>query len=333
MTAKNDMLPTSALDHTTRTPRTKTPTVSVIIPTYHRPSELIRCLRSLETQTQPPDEIIVVHRLPGDEETADAASSWATRHGVATRRVAIVSVPGVIAAMEAGVQHARCDVVVLLDDDVEIHPDWLERATQYYADLAVVGVGGRDIVSFDPSVPSRIVGKVTWYGRAIGNHQRGYGPARSVDALKGANMSMRREYCVFDHRLRGSGAQVHWEAQVCLRARRMGKVIVYDPACTVDHYPAERYDEDRRHAPLRQARLNACHNETYVLLTYLRWWQRIAYLLYTSLIGHRGNLAVARWIAGLLRGERATLRDHLIPSYQGKAAGIATWLRGMGSRG
>jgi len=280
-----------------------------------------------------PDEVIVVHRLTGDEETAEAASTWMSQQGVATRRVVTVDVPGVIAAMEVGVRHAQCDVVLLLDDDIEIHADWLERATQYYADPAVVGVGGRDIVSIDPNPPASIVGKVTWYGKAVGNHQRGYGPARQVDILKGANMSMRREYCVFDHRLRGLGAQVYWEFQVCLRARRLGKTLVYDPACTVDHYPAERYDEDRRHAPLKQARLNACHNETYVLLTYLRWWQRIAYLLYTSFIGHRSNLTVARWVVGLLRGERATLGDHLIPSYQGKAAGIVTWLRGMRSRG
>jgi len=305
------------------------PSMSVVIPTYRRPAELVRCLRALEGQTRAPDEIIVVHRLAGDSETAAAAAAWSRQRsaGSTTRRVATVDVPGVIAAMETGVRHAAGDVVVFLDDDVEIHPDWLERAARHYADPSVVGVGGRDIVSIDPSPPTEIVGIVTWYGKAIGNHQRGHGPARQVDTLKGANMSMRRAYCVFDHRLRGSGAQVHWEMQLCLKAGSMGQCLIYDPNCIVDHYPAQRFGDDQRGAPLRQAITNTCHNETYVMMTYLRWWQRIAYFLYVFVIGHRSNLALVRWGIGRLRDERLSFRDHLVPSYQGKTTGLMTWLR------
>jgi len=64
----------------------------------------------------------------------------------------------------------------------------------------------------------------------------------------------------------------------------------------------------------------------YILLTYLAWWQRIPYLLYTFVIGHRGSWAALRWIMIHSAGERVSFHDQLIPSYQGKLTGLLSWL-------
>jgi len=303
-------------------------TVAVVIPTYRRPDELKKCLLALEEQTCPADEVLVVHRGIGDPETAALAATWAEGQGSSSRKVVTVSRPGLVAAIEAGVGHTACDVMVVIDDDVQLRRDWLERCLQHYADPRVVGVGGRDVlhgIAEARSTPQADVGRVTWYGRMIDSHHCGYGPARPVDLLKGANMSMRRGWWVFDHRLRGSGAQVYNEVPVCLRARRRGGILIYDPNCLADHFPAARFDDDQRGAPGRQAIANACHNEVYVLMTYLRWWQKPAYLVYIFLVGHSGSWAILWWVGARLAGRNVTVAHHLLPSYRGMALGLLSW--------
>jgi hypothetical protein len=240
------------------------------------------------------------------------------------------SAPGVIQAMEAGVQATTCAIVVMVDDDVCLRPEWLGRCLAHYHDPRVAGVGGLDILHYDTGadyVPHGEVGQLRWYGRMIGNHHRGFGRARQVRFLKGANMSMRRSYWRFDHRLHGQGAQVHWEAQVCLAAQRDAVLIyIYDPVCVADHFPAPRFDDDWRGNPGRQAIVDACHNETYVLLRYLQRWQRVPFLLHTFLIGHRQSWAVGRWLVARVRHERVSWRRQVAPSYYGKVAGVRTWL-------
>ncbi len=300
-------------------------TVAVVVPSYRRPAELRECLAALEAQTRPADEILVVHRSAGDPETADLAAAWAQEQGVSARKVVMVNRPGVLAAMQAGVEHTVCDVVAVIDDDVQLRRDWLERCLQHYADPRVVGVGGRDVVhgrAESYSAPQAQVGRVTWFGRMIGNHHCGFGPARPVDVLKGANISMRRRWWVLDHHLRGSGAQPHWELQVCLRARRMGGILIYDPDCLVDHFPAARFDDDQRGPPGRQAIADGCHNEVYALMTYLRLWQKPVYLAYISLVS---RWAILPWVAARLIGKNVTVSRHLLPSYRGKMLGLLSW--------
>ncbi len=313
-------------------------TVAVIVPTYRRPAELRKCLAALEAQTRPADEILVVHRSAGDPETAALAATWA--QSASGRKVVTVNRPGVIAAMQAGVEHTVCDVVAVVDDDVQLHRDWLERCLQHYADPSVVGVGGRDVIhdvvdgiaEVRPVPQAHVVGRLKWYGRTIGNHHCGYGPARQVDVLKGANISMRRPYWVLDHRLRGSGAQVHWELQVCLRARRKGGVLIYDPNCLADHFPATRFDDDRRDGPGRQAIADACHNQVYVLMTYLHWWQKPAFLVYSSIVGHSGSWAIVWWVGARLAGRNRTIAHHLLPSYRGMVLGLLSWARAISGK-
>ena len=303
--------------------------VAVVVPTYRRPAELQKCLQAIEGQNSPPDEILVVHRAVGDPETEAVATGWASQPGLTARRTVIVDRPGQVAAMEAGVQAAVGAIIVFLDDDVRIRPDWIERCLQHYRNPRVVGVGGRDAVHDRWSAtytPRARVGQISWFGRVSGNHHRGFGVARPVDVLKGANMSLRREYCVFDHRLQGAGSQIHNDSHLCLQARKRGGVIMYDPNCVADHYPAQRHDEDQRGAPSRGAISSVVHNEVYMMLTYLRWWQKGPFLLYTFLVGHRGSWAVLRWLSGYVSGERISVTDQLVPSYQGKVRGLRTWL-------
>lgn len=292
--------------------------VSVIVPTYRRPASLARCLDALARQERPAEETIVIVR-EGDEESRRIAEG---RLAVADRRIAggwrgtasdntgpdvlrlvivTVSRPGVVAAMNAGLDACTGDVVALTDDDAEPRADWLRRVAGVLAgDERIAAVGGRDWVYayatghlIDGAAP--VVGRVELHGRVRGNHHIGAGPARDVHVLKGVNLAVRagllREIR-FDERLRGAGAEHHWELALCLALRRRGRRVVYDPALAVDHYPQPRIDGGRVLTPraLRDSR----HNETVALLEYLPGWRAVLYLAWASAIGTRSSPGAAQ---------------------------------------
>lgn len=265
--------------------------LSVIVPTYRRPDALKKCLVALENQDQPPHEVIVVRR-DSDEQTQQVLRNWLHQTSAILKKVAVVKTPGVVAAMEAGVSIASGDVVALTDDDAVPRRDWLARLTLHYADPQVGGAGGRDVVhSADVPKPGKevIVGRVQWWGRVIGNHHLGVGAPRNVDVLKGVNFSLRKDLWSFPTKLRGSGAQVFWELDVCLRLRRLGWKLVYDPSAVVDHFPAERFDEDQRGVPEPAAVRNVAHNEVIALLRNLPTARMLVFLVYTLLVGTRAH--------------------------------------------
>ncbi|MEL6163750.1 MAG: glycosyltransferase family 2 protein, partial [Cyanobacteria bacterium J06628_3] len=220
--------------------------IAVIIPTYRRSQDLARCLEALQNLTRPADEVIVVVR-DTDTQTWSFLQTFDTKN--LPLRTATVTVTGVVAAMNAGLDEASTDIVAFTDDDAAPHPDWLARIESHYlADDCVGGVGGRDWVYHGSDLEdgnSRTVGQVSWFGRVVGNHHIGAGEAREVDVLKGVNMSFRRAAIQdwhFDGRMKGTGAQVHFELAFSLKLKRAGWKLIYDPQVAVNHYPAKRFD-------------------------------------------------------------------------------------------
>jgi len=301
---------------------------TIVIPTFRRPNDLSRCLQALKQQTQLPSEVIVVVR----DEDADTWAMLATLKSLPlTLKTVTVRIPGVIAAMNAGVGAATGDFIAFTDDDAAPHPDWLQRIEAHFlADDRIGGVGGRDAIQ--RSEPwfhgdREIVGRLQWYGRLIGEHHRGVGAAREVDVLKGVNMSFRRsvfrDLC-FDLRLRGTGAQVHFEVAFCLTLKRQGWKLIYDPAILVDHYIAQRFDEDQRESFNGIAFANAVHNETLALLEHLSTTRQIAFWLWGVAIGTTQAFGLMQWIRYLpSQGSLAT--GKWVASMQGRWQGWQTW--------
>ena len=278
--------------------------ITVAIPTYRRPHDVVRCLEALKKQNRPADEIIVVVR-----DTDTATWDFLSQYDAAQLplKTATVTITGVVAAMNAGLKAAQGDIIVYTDDDAAPHPDWLERIEPYYEDETVGGVGGRDYVYEgdrfrDPGKAATTVGKVQWFGRQIGNHHIGIGEAREVDLLKGVNMSFRRtaiEKMGFDIRMKGTGAQVHFEMGCCLSLRRNGWKLIYDPQIAVDHHHAIRFDEDKRGKFNYLAASNKVHNETLLLLEHLTGIRRAVFIVWVVVVGtrdHRGLVQFLRFL-------------------------------------
>jgi cellulose synthase/poly-beta-1,6-N-acetylglucosamine synthase-like glycosyltransferase len=144
------------------------PRVTVVIPTYRRPEHLERCLAGLIKQSVAPAETIVVHRVGDDATTA------VMRECPHTVGEVVVTEPGVLTAMEAGVAAASSDIVAFIDEDAVPRADWLERLGRHFQDPEVGGVGGRDVIVTTMSeAMTADVGRLTSWGKPIGNHHRG----------------------------------------------------------------------------------------------------------------------------------------------------------------
>jgi glycosyltransferase involved in cell wall biosynthesis len=114
------------------------PATSVVVSTYDekRWADLVACLDSLRTQTQPPLEtIVIVDHNPALLERAHAAFPQA-------RVLPNERARGLAGARNSGAAAAAGDVIAFIDDDARAEPQWLERLATCFDEETVVGAGG-----------------------------------------------------------------------------------------------------------------------------------------------------------------------------------------------
>jgi len=303
-------------------------TLSVVIPSYRRPEPLLKCLAGLQEGVRLPDQVVVVLR------EIDQASQQLVRQWCAANElgqcvdVVIVTEPGQIRAMNRGLEMATGDIVCFTDDDCVPRPQWLQRLASHYANPAVGGVGGRDVVHHgDQQVPTRkcLVGKVTWAGRIIGNHHcAAISEPVEVDHLKGANMSFRRALLPgFDENLAGGSSCLN-DTEASLAVTAQGFWLVYDPQALVDHYPAQRFDESTRQLNSLALVSSDSHNWIYCMLKHLTGLRKIAFVASAFLVGMGNRHGLAKYLVSLPCGPIAATRL-FVASTAGKLRGLRTY--------
>ena len=272
-----------------------TPGITVIIPTFRRVADLDRCLAAIDTQWLKPVEVLITYRGEDVETQAYLARPDRPAPGA---RLLLCEKPGVVFALNLAIDQVRTEFFAITDDDSIPHPDWLQRIVAHFrGDPLAAGVGGKDHVCADGKWlegAEPVVGKVLWYGRAIGHHHLGVGEARYVDLLKGVNMAFRTEMfgnLRLDWRLRGKGAQVGWELGLSLALVAKGYKLIYDPQVLVEHFPGVRpIEEDRAYFnPVSHG--DEIFNRTLILMEFLatRRWGRLRQTALLSYQGLRGT--------------------------------------------
>ncbi|MDQ7820271.1 MAG: glycosyltransferase family A protein [Armatimonadota bacterium] len=100
------------------------PDLTVVVPTYNQAELLRECLRSLVDQTLPTDryEVIVV-----DDGSTDHTAAVLREFSPRVRAVRLPSNRGRSAARNAGIREAAAPLVVLIDSDIVVRPDFLDR--------------------------------------------------------------------------------------------------------------------------------------------------------------------------------------------------------------
>ncbi|NRO97325.1 glycosyltransferase [Paraburkholderia sp. NMBU_R16] len=288
--------------------------LTVLVPSYRRPDDLARCLKALQQQVRPADQVVVVVR-PDDYVTHTVLAEPGVT-GALPLECVIVEVKGLVAALNLGLEKSTGDIIAITDDDAAPHRDWLQRIEAAFAAEPKLGaLGGRDWVHERGQLLDgrrEDVGRILLTGKIIGNHHLGVGGAREVDLLKGVNMSYRRAAVHgirFDERLRGSGAQVHNDMAFSMRVKRAGWKVMYDPQVAVDHYPAPRIGEDQRHTQSAISICNAAYNLHLTLREYLPPMQRMLAWWWWTLVGTRVYPGLVHPLLALVSKNGATVRE------------------------
>jgi len=122
---------------------------SVIIPTYNRADDLVKCLAALAQQTVAPQtfEILVVDNASTDH-TATVVQTFAEAHPELCVRYVVESRQGAGYARNRALMETQGSVLCFLDDDAVANPAWLERLLVGFVDPSVGCVGGPAIPDY-----------------------------------------------------------------------------------------------------------------------------------------------------------------------------------------
>jgi GT2 family glycosyltransferase len=282
--------------------------LSVVIPTFERPDWIKRAVRSLAQQTRVPDEVIPVAR--DTDGPTHASIDELAKEGLPfpLRRV-LVSRPGFMPPVAAGLRAAAGDVIGVLDDDAEAFADWAERLLAPYSSADVGAVGGRVINMDGERVVenlgvTRRVGHIDSFGRTVGDMFKEPLFHEPVDVyfLMGGCMSYRRDVAArleFDWDLNKVVA-TGYEMDLCLQVRNMGLRVVFDPKMAIRHYSAPRAVVGHRVAKDTHAVRWGCYNETRVLLRRLPPWRGAVALARGLVVGYRWSPGLVPWMLGPL---------------------------------
>ncbi|MGZ3615843.1 MAG: glycosyltransferase [Ktedonobacteraceae bacterium] len=292
----------------------KTLDVSVIICAYTeaRWPDLIAAVESLERQSIPAREIIVV--VDYNQHLFEL---------VRTEFPGIVVVEnsephGLSGARNSGIAVAKGAFIAFLDDDATAEPDWLERFNRFFEDTQVLGVGG----TVEPEWLSK---QPTWFPReffwVVGCTYQDI-PEKPVVVRNpfGGCACYRREVFEMVGRFRTDIGRVGIlplgceETELCIRASHYWpqKIFLYEPQARIHHrIPATR-------ASWRYFR-SRCFAEGVSKATVAKY------------VGTKDGLATERTyiVRTLLRGTIRGVRDsilHLDVAYFAQAAAIAAGL-------
>jgi glycosyltransferase involved in cell wall biosynthesis len=224
--------------------------ISVVICAYteKRWNELVAAVASVQHQTLPPKDIIVV---------VDHNPDLLLR--VQENLSGVLAIEnhrdkGLSGARNSGWTTAQGEIVAFLDDDATAEPDWLEKLAICYVDPEVVGAGGKIVPLWKTRRPCWFPDEFNW---VIGCTYRGLptknAPIRNVI---GANMSMRRNILVAVGGFRESfgcdkdtntsqGTSLKWfnhsagdeETELCIRVSQQlpSSVWLYAASAVVQH--------------------------------------------------------------------------------------------------
>ncbi len=281
-------------------------TSSVLIPSFKRGQKLRNCLMSLNSQTRPAGEVIVVWQAD-DTATRDLVESCRAEVGYPLQ-VLHCEAAGVVPAENTALDASTGQVILLIDDDAVAPPDWVARHLAFYEKDARCGAVGGPAYNFYNGVPGprrsvEPVGLIYWYGSQVGNmydhpdEWKSRSPRR-VNHLVGYNMSLRRS--AFDRF--EIGLKAYWqkfEADACLQVQANGYDVWFDFSNIVDHHSSNEVYKPGREGNLTIKVYNGAFNEAFVLSKFSPWRLRLPRFAYMVLIGTTSSPGIAACLYGM----------------------------------
>jgi glycosyltransferase involved in cell wall biosynthesis len=227
--------------------------VSVIICTWNRSKMLAVALTSLEACIVPPAvewEVLVVDNNSTDDTRSICESFVEKKPG--RFRYLFEAKQGKTFALNAGIQHARGEILALTDDDVTVDPLWVAQVYEMFQRYDCAAVGGRIIPVWKCEKPSWIEFDGPFRHPAYGgivNFDKGDAPCLLTATAVGANMGLRRtifeKYGAYRTDLNSTKDLLRGEdTEYCLRLLHAEERLMYAPQAIVYH-PVEEYRTKR----------------------------------------------------------------------------------------
>jgi GT2 family glycosyltransferase len=218
------------------------PSVSVVIPVHNQATTTGACLASL-VETLPESfrgEIIVVDDASADD-TAALLDGWIKRDPRVRRLQNDVN-QGFLESARRGAAAARGEILLFLNNDTILLPDWLPPLLRVFRDFPQAGaVGGKLLF---PNGALQEAGGMVFCDGSAANFGRGdhdvdapqYNFVREVDYCSGALLATRRSLFEqiggFDDRYRPA---YYEDTDYCFAVRQYGFRVYYQPASAVVH--------------------------------------------------------------------------------------------------
>jgi len=216
--------------------------LSVIIPTRDRPDDLVDCLSALKNQTTLPEEVIVVN----DGSTSVDIQQYVPEQ-VSVQLTESKGEAGTSTARNTGVQLASHPIVLILDDDAILGPNYLARLQELYSEYEhddLAGIGGFDASLRNPGKLEKLFNKIFLLGgQGWSVNDRGFqswdstisSPCKS-DWLSGNNASFKREVLLehpFPHW--SGGREALEDIAMGWQLKNHGYHCIIDPQLSIDH--------------------------------------------------------------------------------------------------
>jgi len=304
-------------------------TLSLVVPTFERRTRILALLAALDRQTLPPSRFEVVVSIDGSNDgTREAVESlrpsfalqalWQPRRGRA-------------AALNAGIARAAGDLLVLLDDDMEPLPSFLEAHQRAHAGRDRLGVMGAVPAVLNPAAAPAARYIAAKFNGHLVNLARAARPLELTDFYSG-NFSIPRHILAevggFDEDFDEYGNE---DLELSFRLARAGVELVYDAEAGARQHndkPFTALAADSVSEGRTAVRFALKHPDAYprLKLGTFRHGPRLLLLLRNSLL--RFSPASARLPAWLISLEAALSRINLpgMSTFYRLAFGYLYWL-------
>jgi glycosyltransferase involved in cell wall biosynthesis len=225
--------------------------VSVVICTRDRPADLARCLASIPQQTRPPDQVIVVDNCSIGSEVEAVCRIAGVEYIYEGR-------PGLDIARNTGAALATGDIVAYTDDDVVLHPHWLECLVDAFDHPTILAVTGLVL-------PAELLTPAQWHFERHWSFGRGFhridfdekffsrDKFHVAEVWKigaGASMAFRKSVFQdigrFDERLDVGAAGCSGDSEFWYQVLRAGGVCRYEPSAVAFHYHRREWEGLRK---------------------------------------------------------------------------------------
>ena len=220
--------------------------VSIIIPVHNKLIYTLCCVYSILAVTRRANFEIIV----ADDVSTDATASVLSAIGGAVKLICQQQNLGFLRNCNAAVAQARGQVIVLLNDDTFVLPNWLEELVDALEGDETIGLAGPKLVNANGTLQE--AGAIVWNDASAWNFGRGgdacapqYNYAKEVDYISGASIALRKTVW---NKLGGFDeiyAPAYCEdVDLAFRVRQAGLRVVYRPHSAVIHHEGVSHGRD-----------------------------------------------------------------------------------------